>query len=394
MNRPLLCALILCSFTLLVSSAQARPQSRSSVATHAQIRTVPVAPAQAALDKHDFAWIKTANDFDQTALTDSEIDAHLQKLITGYDRETPIVLYEVPIHSKRLTYLGKRKYTDCDKRITAIDSADLGKPFSKEAEFFQYAGYIIAVPGNSAEDQLRVYSLCRALEILRYRYPQAYQRLFVGMQMFPSATPNQGRFRHSNRFDKILFTFDESPKSIAASATLTATEIAPDSTQNQGMLTEISISYTGMRGLGSNEAGSQLLYQASPDENFMRYLREGMLESLVHEMLHCAITYHASHDPIAYALWSERQAPTKLSNNDKALAGAGEEAAVNAASTQFFLREGGLQPNVLFWNRGALEFNINRLQKASVLTNYLTLLDPENAGSYLYVKRLPLPYLD
>lgn len=345
--------------------------------------TLPSAPSTVSLDRFDLEWIKTGNDFDQSKFsTEEEIDKEIANRINAYDRETAIVTYEVPINSKRLTKPNSSKtYKTFDANIGIINK-DLPNSM---AYFWRYRDIDIAVPGNTYQDQLNVYSVIRALEILRCRYPKAYQKLFIETRAYSSQAPT--RLTFINRFKSLLISFNTfTTASIAESGQVLGINETPTAAYGKyPNLGVISIQATNI--LGNDIYGSSAIYKKNPDENYLRYLREGLVETLVHEMLHRYIDTRAGIDELETIIFKARPPVGGIAKHLNIL---WEEVFINNTSLSYFNREGGLQPSIPYYYRGVLEGNIAALHglRLAKVPDDMSLLNNFNGSNYIDIMRL------
>jgi hypothetical protein len=335
-----------------LAAAQTNPPRTTSFA-------LPTPPNTEALKKHDLKWIKSGNDFDQSKFATAEaIDKEIENRIRTYDRETAIVTFDVPINYSRLSYSKYQSYVDFKPDIGNLDIARNAGALNKNAHFWRYGDIDIAVPGDTYKDQMNVYAIARAVELLKYRYPKAYQKLFVETRNFQTDTLNYAKWR--NRYSVLLFSFDESPSDIAGGLTANGTEVNGTMKVVEGIneysnISIVSIDHTNIQG-GQN-SGSRPVYNLSSDENYIRYLREGLVETLVHEMLHRYLDYMNSYKEIFNKLYNARY----NANHPLDLRLAGEEAIATTTSLHYFLREGGLQSYLHFYYGIELNISINKL---------------------------------
>jgi hypothetical protein len=345
---------------------------------------LPVKPSQQELSRRDLAWIKTCNDFNQSSLTSEAIDKEIENRIKGYDLETPIVTFDVPINTKQLVKTtGKKLFKDFDPSYNLANLKDL--PLEKEVYFWKYRDIDISVRGDDYLDQYLVYSTARALEILRCRYPKAYQQLFIESRKFSQQAPTLGSF--INRFKAILLSFHNDTKSaIAEGGTLLGKNEDPNGPYGKyPNLAVISLHEENLR--GNTTYGSSVLYKKSADENFIRYLREGLVETLVHEMLHRFIETKRKIDEMATIITDARDNPLPLNLQ-------WEEIFITNTSLSFFVKEGGLQPPIVFYYRGVLEGNIaaiHNLRLAGIPNDASKIT---SLGCCNYEESMRLNYLD
>lgn len=371
---------------------------------------LPVEPNATELQKQDLKWINSSNSFDQSNLDSAAIDREIEKRIKAYDRETAIVTFDVPINSKRLTKPKFQHYVEFNPQINELWAAKNGNALDKKAYFWRYGDIDIAVPDDTYKDQLNVYAVARAIEILKYRYPKAYNKLFVEIRNFSSDSVNFGICK--NRFPVLLFSFDESPLLVASGATAWAGDARYKCDGDYSNVSVVSIDNINIQGI--SDSGSKPIYNAlTSEENYIRYLREGLVETMVHEMLHRYIDYRRSHEQSFNALFDARSkipgsvVCTGLPSNIQCsgfanslyspfsnLTISGEEAIIITTSLHYFAREGGIQSNLLFYYRGTLDTNITTLNNSSLVKGYAELIDPSGNVNTLYKDRLRLKILD
>jgi hypothetical protein len=350
--------------------------------------TIPPAPSIAVLQARDLRWITTANDFDQTSLSTDAIDQEIARRLRAYDRETAIATFEVPINRKHLVApKGPQRYTAFDGRLAALTAPATVAAFNQDAYFWSYRGHHIAVSGDTHRDQLNVYAVSRALEVLRVRYPEAYRRLFLDVRTF-QPEPAQ-KITYNNRYSTLLFSFDRrSDFVLGGTAFGTACPAAPSGVQLCSNISVVSLNPVAISG-SIEGAGSQPIYRRSADESYMRYLREGVVETLVHEMLHRYVDYRFTHDPAYAELRRIRTVSDPILNLEL------EEAFVTATSIGYFLREGGLQGFIPFYYRGTFDINLENLLRTNKaeLDRVIALFNP-NPTSRVYTQLLRLPILN
>lgn len=344
---------------------------------------LPAVPDADALEKRDLRWIKTGNDFDQSRFaTAEEIDREIEKRLRAYDRETAIVTYEVPINSMRLVKpINKKTYMDFDARISVLSD----QPLNSEAYFWRYGDIDIAVLEDTYQDQLNVYGVIRALEILRCRYPKAYQKLFVETRTFAPQAPKPGTW--INRFKTLLVSFHSSTKADIAEGgqAIGANEDTSGPYGKYSNLGVISIHATKI--LGKEVNGSSVLYKKNPDENYLRYLREGLVETLVHEMLHRYVDTRTNIDDLPTLIFNARP---PVGGTARPLNILWEEVFVINTSLSFFTREGGLQPPIPYYYRGVLEGSIAALHglRLARVSDDMSRLNNFNGNNYIEIMRL------
>lgn len=361
---------------VVTSTAQVAPPQTTTFA-------LPPAPDAAALEARDLAWIKTGNDFDQKGLTAELIDKEIENRIKAYGRETAIVTFDVPLNSQRFFKPQREQtYENFDASIGNIND----KLPQNKAYFWRYRDIDIAVAGDTYQDQLNVYAVARALEIIRCRYPKAYQKLFLETRTFASQAPKKGFF--VNRLKNVLIAFHTITTTADIAESGQALGNNEDMNGDHGKYSNLAVITIHAKNiLGSETFGSSVLYKKTPNENYIRYLREGIVETLVHEMLHRYINTRAHIDNLETIIFEARPPKNGTARplNDK-----WEEVFIINTSLAYFTREGGLEPSVPAYYRNVLEGNINLLkqQRSARIFDDMSRLSNFDGNNYTEIMRL------
>lgn len=305
----------------------------------APIWAVPEVPADA-LASHDLLWIGcgyTACDL-------------------GEPGDPGVLCAPFDLAGVPLDYLGHMDLDDAE----VFTTADVVSPNSfgwldGPRHIYRYDEHIyLATEGDAARDQLDVYFAVRALELLRSEHPYVYEQLVTVPRELPDAPPLDG-LNWKNRLRAVVLSFDTSPLYIAAG--LTILDAAPVADM-QTMLDEYSnvaaISIDRETILGSSpDVGSRPIYgEASDDENYLHYLREGLVETVVHELLHTRVDRLNSVDDDMRGLWNRRGDPNACAGFEL------EEALVAASSLLHFREAGGFGDEYLDYYDVVLDANL------------------------------------
>lgn len=213
--------------------------------------------------------------------------------------------------------------------------------------------YVMTQADGPAE-QLEVYFAVRALELMRTEHPETWDIIFTETAEIP-AQDTVYDYPWKNRLRSVVISFDTSPLYIAAGLTiLDAAPIinAQTTYQEYSNVAAISIDRETIRG-ESDSVGSKPIYgQPEPDANFLRYLREGLVETLVHELLHTRIDRLNSVDLDMNELWGRRGV------NDACAKWELEEALVAATSLLHFRNRGDVGDGYLDYYDVVLDQNL------------------------------------
>lgn len=298
---------------------------------------VPRVPADA-LAVHDLAWIGcefTACDPGESGLLCA-----------------PFVAADAP-----LTYLGHMHINDTGAFTT--DDVVAPNNFSwldGQRHIYRYdeSIYIMTVTDEPA-DQLDVFYTARALEILRADHAYVYEQLLTVPGELPAGPPLDG-FNWKNRLRSVVLSYDTSPLYIAAGLTvLDADPVKIMNLDAYSNVAAISVDSETIRG-ESPDVGSRPIYKKpSNDENFLRYMREGVVETLVHELLHTRVDRLNSVDADMQLLWARRGDPNACATFEL------EEALVAASSLLHFRESGQLSDTYLDYYDLVLDQNLAKI---------------------------------
>jgi hypothetical protein len=338
---------------------------------------------RAELDKHDLSWIgcgfTACAEADEPSSNRDAASASTLCTLTSV-RDLPFV-YLGHIHPNQT---GAFTTTD------VISRSNIGWLDSPRYVYRLGETLYILTESDTASDQLDVFYTLRALEILRTRYPTAYEQLIVQAVQVPNEpSSGDGEVRlpqHSwkNRTRSILISFDSSPKDIAAGVTVL--DAAPKTDPTTGLkqysnVDVISIDRETIR--GQAQFGSRPLYgKANPEENYLRYMREGLVETLVHELLHRQIDRLSSIDDRMKALRERRTAASACEVD------ALEEVLVAGTSLDYFRRTGGLGENLLAYHDKVLANNQVRICKCREYSQWETWFRKASGSESKYELRL------
>ena len=238
---------------------------------------------------------------------------------------------------------------------------------------------------DGAVDQLQVFFTVRALELLRHGHPTAYQRLVVDTAQYPADPVLQG-LDWKNRERSLVFSFDTSPLYIAAG--ITVLDAAPTKDKGVNLYSNVpAISIDRETILGAMpDIGSRPIYQRpSDDENFLRYLREGLADTVLHELLHRYVDRLNSVDARMNALYFRRTDQTACARWEL------EEALVAAASLLHFRKDGSIGDTYLEYYDLVLDTNLAVVKKCP---EYMTTWKDQFASPSGVHERYDLRLLD
>jgi len=315
----------------------------------------------------DVATLKTSNDFDQKNLSADQINNKLSEIIKN-SKTTVNYLIEIPFNSKELIYLGKKHPKDVLQFSNDAFTSRLNH-IDKQLEIFTYDGIYILLPTKDTKSMLNLFFTLRVITILKVKYPEAYSNL-LKQQQVTNATSYvaQDPYRKTPSFNKCnsVISFDNSPTYIAASTAdllyASSNGIYIDgygySENTQNLVTSIDNETI----YGSTEFGSKKVYgYANANDNYFNYMRDGLLETLIHEFTHNYITSNATIDKKAFFINEMR-----FDTVDKQFQNDVEEAIVLNTTLSYYRKKGGISSTVI-------KFYDERLkEKKVILTSYFS----------------------
>jgi hypothetical protein len=299
------------------------------------------------------------------AATEAELMAHdlqwvpCEMTVCGPDDADPgqaLLCADFALDGVPLEYLGELHPNDSGAFTTDdVVSADSVAWLNSERHTYRYDESVyILTEGDEAIDQLDVYFTVRALETLRLDHPAAYEALIVDTEAFPEG-PTLDGLGWKNRHRSFIISFDTSPLYIAAG--LTVLDKAPVNNQMDVLdeysnVPAISIDRETILGV-DDKIGSRPIYQKpGDDENFLRYAREGLADTLLHELLHRYIDRLNSVDAAMNDLYNRRVDPEACAKWEL------EETLVAAASLLHFRKAGGIGDAYLDYYDVVLDANL------------------------------------
>jgi hypothetical protein len=216
---------------------------------------------------------------------------------------------------KHVRYLGFGTFTELRllpqnwNVLLAIDPTANGRQeLAAKRHFFGHGPFVFTVLSDARHHVDMVVRTAAALDSLRRVRPAAYEFITSTMR-FPTAPPLPG----ARRFDRaaaIFVSFDKTPKFIAAGATVDGLSAREDSMTLSSNYSLISIDEETIRGNDPN-VGSRRIYKLpTPDANYRRYMTDGVMFTLVHEMAHRHIDHVRSTSQLARTMYEARDDTT------------------------------------------------------------------------------------
>jgi len=332
---------------------------------------------------HNVSLIKTSNDFNQNNLTKTQIDNKIASLIKNSKSKSNFLL-DIPFNSKKLMYVGKKhpkEYLEFSNdafssRLTHID---------EEYEIYVYDGIHILIPSKSNRDLLNLFFTLRALTIIKVKYPEAYEKLIQQNYNKNSASYTLHTLHRRppaiNKNNSII-CFNNSPEYIASNSSdlFFGDKITKIGGWNYTENTHnLVVSIDNETIVGDNEyRGSKALYRLpNENQNYFYYLRDGLIESIIHEFTHLYITNSTAIDEKAFFI-NEMRNDTNDTDFDFDV----EEAIVLNTILKYYKKKEGISNSVIRYYENIL------LNKRKKLINTYRYSDKINLQRYYALKCL------
>lgn len=315
------------------------------------------------LNEHNLNWInpKTIN---QNDFTEIEIENKIEALIQEQKSNNILVInMEIPFNEKKLKYLGFKHPNELNLFVKKPVNSSNASELNNKIHIFKYDDFYISIENDDKINQENVYYTLRALNILKYRYKAAFNKLFQKTFSTLKSTPSFG-FNYLNTNKAIWVGFNSNPKAIASNRSYLILDGYADLNKTIDLYRNISILNIHSNNiLGNSNIGSKPIYNESDAYlNRIKYLKEGLLESMVHEMLHNYIDYSHSAQPKYNAIYKMRG--MKSFNNF-------EENIVLNTSLSYFYTKGGFTNSIKdFYYTTTFNTNMNTLKRQNLFQTY------------------------
>jgi hypothetical protein len=299
-------------------------------------------------------------DFEQESLSVDQISDSISRIIQRAINNNSLTAdIEVPLNTKKLDYLKLVNPFDVPELKNASTSSMTH--YNRPLHVYKYGDFYISTHEDTKVDQQNVYYAVRSLEILKTRYPEAYKKLFVDSKDFLAEEPKYGNWLNRNKAFWIGFNSDPSGFSSNNHFFIT------DKKTPKGKSTSVNIAVANLHEckiMGKSYwEGSRPVYNRDTDSaNYHLQLREGLLVSIVHEMMHNYIQY-------ASAVSDNFQ--NAVSIRSKILGTDAEEAVIVNTSYMYFAKKGGLMPEQpAYYYSNVFDRKMSDLKKQNLRTSY------------------------
>lgn len=191
-----------------------------------------------------------------------------------------------------------------DIRLALNNDASGRDEVSAERHDFEYDQFIISVKTDSQQNLDIILRTANALKKLKNSNRRAYE--FIRTTMTYPTAPSLSKNLWKNRNEQIIFSFDKTPVFIGASGTLigqASNDHGIDFFRNYAI---VSIDEETILGTDDNLGSKPIYKRQSPKDNYVLYMNDGLLFTMVHELVHQYISYRNSSSSLANAIYLAR----------------------------------------------------------------------------------------
>ncbi len=296
-------------------------------------------PSAAALARHDLAWITSARDFDASRLRPEQCADSLAAILYA-QRELPVEEVELPLCPSKLAYLGL--LDPCAEGLVPAPQAvqpaarAIVRPLAAPHHAWRYGPLLLLSREDGAEAQRVIHAVCRASELLAARLPRLYERLYAVRDDYQAAREQTPDAPWINLHRQTVIVLNDYPRYVAVSS-----YVLGPATPMDGPSAYWNTPLTALDPGALQAEGSTRVYGPDAARAFRRSLRDGLVETLLHEAMHNRIAAERGVDPFLERL---KRAAGRYGN-------AVEEAAVTISSVRLAERALGISPEVASFYR-------------------------------------------
>lgn len=310
-----------------------------------------------------------------------------REIISKIDKE--IVDYNFSIDIEKIKALGFNNI-DSLKLLGEEKATNIGGVIKNvEGKFYNFEYNNIFIIQTKSDANLKtlnsnpsqnfeLYYTIRAIEILKHKYNHLYQNLVQSI-IYPSIGLNNLTNYNTwiNTYPKIVISFNDVSDDIAISGTYLDNSSIPFQINGQNFslyenFPVVSINPELIKGHNKDKGSYPIYKLKNPKSNYLRYLNEGLLHSICHELIHRYIDIRNNEKGTIYnyIAFGNGRTNRDSSNYDINLYNL-EEAIVNQTLEVFFKKYGGISNQLLDYYAKVQSDNLNRIEN---LNEYKTTL--------------------
>ena len=322
------------------------------------------------LSKHNLNWIEAQSKFCQSSLSVEKIDAKISDILVKSKRKkTKVKDIVVPFNSKKLTFVGYKHPNDLGIfdawKVSSKNSASI----NKKLYIYKYGDFYISQEKDDEISQKNVFYTIRAIIILESHFSNAYKKLITDTKKHISQHPGFAKWSNSNKC--FWIAYNETPDYIAKSQTsFLGNGFFSESNEQIGdykNIPIIDIHSENIKGLNKGNGSFPIYKRNSSTANYLMYMKEGLLETLIHEMLHRYIDYAYTH--------SDTFNKIKAFRSDKVYLKA-EECVVMNTTLSYFKNKALFSSEIFDYYTPIFNDNITELKTKNIYKKYSELIKP------------------
>lgn len=307
--------------------------------------------------------ISSNTNLNQTGLSIEEIDLKIQAIIEKQiENELLNEDLEVPYNHKKLDYLGFIHPNDTGLFKTNPIQKKNTAELNKKLHIYKYGYFYISIEDRDTKSIWNLEHTLRAIDILKYRYPEIYDALFFKTFKFYTEKPEFGNWVNTNK--AFWIAYNTNPKHIASNNTVFLKDgyFKDSKIEKYSNIAVVNIHSESILGKSTSH-GSRPLYNLEKDtDNHIKYLKDGLIESICHEMIHNYIDLVYTYNQTIHI--ARKLRGTKNFNY-------AEENAVLNTSLSYFEKKGGLDKKLIaYYYKNTFDSNITALKNANKITEY------------------------
>ena len=255
----------------------------------------------------------------------------------------------------------------------------------KKQYVFKYDIFYFSVSDNKKINALNIFFAIRAINILKYKYPEAYTKLIQETLYFPykeylNSLINKKiasvNYLNCNKY--FFISFNSISLGVASGITYfgdkTTSWIKDASVSFSENFPVISIHEQKLLGSNANEGCKPIYKSETPYVNYQLYMRDGLIETLTHELIHRYIDVNYSVELFCNYLYNNRSSNDKSKNSL-------EEAIVRYTAVNYFNQSKGISTEMMYFENVQADLNCVDLKNSNQIVPFLNTVN-EKKGTH------------
>lgn len=278
--------------------------------------------------------------------------------------KTKIVEIEVPINSKKLKFLGYMHPNDLGIFDAWKVSSQNSNSINKQLYIYQYEDFYISTENDDSTSQINIFYTIRAIILLKYYFPTVYNRLFLETKNHISKQPKFTTFLNSNK--AFWIAYNTTPDYIAKSQTSFLSDGYFPTSNNQQIekyknIPIIDIHSENIKGINKKNGSFPIYKKTKSTENYLLYMKEGIIETFTHEMLHRYVDFAYPHSNTFFKIKSFREGKNNL---------IAEECGIMNTSLSYYLKSGYFTNAIFEYYTPIFDANSSKMKSEKIYKTY------------------------